>query len=342
MQPTDIIIDPEFKIFCRALTAEERAQLRANILEDGQIRDALTVWPTEAGPVMVDGHNRLELWLAEGRQAGIPEPTIEQREFASRLDVLRWMDAQQSGRRNETEADIAYRRGKLYEAEKKASGGQPENENAASEKRSGHNDHFVSDKTSETVGRSSGVSERTVRRDAEYAGALDRIAHVVGEAVRADIRSGNLVVPKKRVIDIAALSPVRMREAIDELRSGKSPPTQNGTPPKKSTLVDGLKQPVPDGLVPVFEHRATFGRLCREMNAILKQAVELHETAAGVPPQPVGHPVRRQQPAWSFAVRGALHHLPVLQGHGTRRQWKMSIVQGDEVVHRGHVPAGPE
>lgn len=285
MQPTDIRIDAEFRNFCRVLTPEELSQLRANILEDGRIRDAVTVWNSPDGPVMVDGHNRLSLWLEELREQGVPAPEIELREFASRLDVLRWMDAQQSGRRNETPADIAYRRGVLYEAEKQAKSGAPKgNQNAAAgdEKQLGHNDPIEPEgRTSQQLASHETVSEKTVRRDAEFKNALDRIAQVCGDAARDDIRSGTLKVPKKRVIEIAGLSPVKMKRVLESLRAGKSAPQSNGKPSRQATLVDALKRPVPDDLVGVFEQRKTFDAIRRELSALRKQVTELADSDAG-------------------------------------------------------------
>ena len=53
----------------------------------------------------------------------------------------------------------------------------------------------ASGKTAESVATESGVSERTVRRDAEYTEAVERIRKVNGKAA-SDLLSGSLKVPK--------------------------------------------------------------------------------------------------------------------------------------------------
>ena len=48
-----IQIDPEFKALIPPLSADESAQLEANLVADG-CRDPLVVW----GDTLIDGHNR--------------------------------------------------------------------------------------------------------------------------------------------------------------------------------------------------------------------------------------------------------------------------------------------
>ncbi|HQS22695.1 MT-A70 family methyltransferase [Acidovorax sp.] len=91
----NILIDSEFQALIPPLSAEERAQLEANLLADG-CRDPLVVWETAAGEnILIDGHNRHEICT----RLGLPFEVVAQ-EFDSRAHARIWMRANQAGRRN--------------------------------------------------------------------------------------------------------------------------------------------------------------------------------------------------------------------------------------------------
>jgi N6-adenosine-specific RNA methylase IME4 len=87
-------IDEEFRGLIPPLSAEERAQLEANILRDG-IREPLVVWAGEG--ILLDGHNRLAIAEAHG----LPFETREM-EFGNRAEAKVWVLRNQMGRRNLT------------------------------------------------------------------------------------------------------------------------------------------------------------------------------------------------------------------------------------------------
>ena len=85
-----IQIDPEFLALIPPLSADEKQQLEANIVEDG-CRDPLVVW----GEILIDGHNRYEICT----RLGLPFETVV-KEFDSRVHARIWMRQLQRGRRN--------------------------------------------------------------------------------------------------------------------------------------------------------------------------------------------------------------------------------------------------
>lgn len=91
-----MIIDPEFKALIPPLQAEELQKLEESILQEG-CRDALVVWETEDGDVLIDGHNRFAIC----HKHTIVFKTIY-KEFASRQEVKLWMIRNQLARRNLT------------------------------------------------------------------------------------------------------------------------------------------------------------------------------------------------------------------------------------------------
>lgn len=89
-----IVTRDRFKSLIPPLSSEELAQLEANILAEG-CRDPLVVWDTEDGPVLVDGHNRVEIC----NQHGIDFHTVS-RDFDSEDEAAEWIIRNQFGRRN--------------------------------------------------------------------------------------------------------------------------------------------------------------------------------------------------------------------------------------------------
>jgi hypothetical protein len=95
-------VDGEFAALIAPLTAEERQQLEANLIDHG-CRDALVVWRG----LLLDGHNRLEICNRNGLPYDTAEIDLPDRE-AARL----WIEENQLGRRNLTtdqRAAVAYR-----------------------------------------------------------------------------------------------------------------------------------------------------------------------------------------------------------------------------------------
>jgi len=89
-----IHIDPEFVAIIPALSADERAQLEANLFADG-CRDPLVVWDTDDGPILLDGHNRYSICNAHD----IPFTTISA-DVQDRAEARIWIIRNQLGRRN--------------------------------------------------------------------------------------------------------------------------------------------------------------------------------------------------------------------------------------------------
>lgn len=161
-----IQIDSEFQALIPPLSAEERAQLEANLLADG-CRDPLVVWETEDGHnILIDGHNRYEICMRNGI-----EYDVEEMLFDSREDVMDWMDANQLGRRNLTRDQFTLLIGRRYNRQKKAV------TNAA-----GANQHSEvgaqndpQPKTADRLSADYGVSPATVKRAGQYAEAVEAI-----------------------------------------------------------------------------------------------------------------------------------------------------------------------
>lgn len=178
-------IDQEFKALIPPLTSEEFNQLEQNCIKDG-ILETIKTWRG----VIVDGHNRYEI----ANKNGLPFKTQEM-EFESRSDVIEWIIKFQLGRRNLTEEQKAYLRGKRYENEKLRQG--TNNQFVKSEK--GQNVPFQS--TSEKLAEEYGVSDKTIKRDADFAKGVD----LLPDERKNEVLSGKSELKKQEVQQIGKI-----------------------------------------------------------------------------------------------------------------------------------------
>lgn len=152
----DITIDDELKGLLPPLAADELANLRESILRDG-FTSPIVVWLNHG--ILVDGHNRLEIWKSDLNGDDDKAPDILEKKFADKEEVIEWMLRNQLSRRNLTDAQrvqIALKLKPLIEAKAK------ENQHAAG--------GAVRKKCSEPVrtmkliADAAGVSEPTARK----------------------------------------------------------------------------------------------------------------------------------------------------------------------------------
>jgi hypothetical protein len=178
-------IDPEIAALLPALTREELAELEKKVSTEG-FRDPLVVWK-ETG-FLLDGHNRLA--ICEKLHI---KYVIKELSFPSREQALQWVIDNQLGKRNLTDELRAYYRGKEYLTKKQQHVGQTVSD--------GQNVH-PGETVSKSLAIKHGVNEKTIRRDAEFARAVDKIGGK-DPAAKEDILSGKTGQTKQQVIDSA-------------------------------------------------------------------------------------------------------------------------------------------
>ena len=210
-----ITIDPELKELLPPLDDEEFQLLEDNILKTGLIKTPLTVW----NGTIVDGHNR---WAIIQKHPEIPYE-IDEVDFSCKDDAILWIYQNQFGRRNLSDVMRSYVRGQLYELEKRTQGGTGANQYTFEQ--SGHNAHSAAfkkkagDKTAERIGEKYGVNARTIRRDAEYAIAVDMADSLVPGFKNA-LLSGSFKVPKKLLKSVCELQDGLITEALESIKRG--------------------------------------------------------------------------------------------------------------------------
>ena len=183
-------IDNEFRNYIRHLSNEEFEKLEASILSEG-IRDPLVIWQG----ILLDGYHRYKI----AQEHGLEYKTVEV-ELPDRDAAKEWILVNQLGRRNLTEQEASYYRGKLYESRKLNHGGD----------RKSTGNIFPLKNTADTIGDEYGVTGRTVKNDAQFSKAVDKVAIEIGEEAKQAILLGKAGVPKERVeqlIDIKQKAP---------------------------------------------------------------------------------------------------------------------------------------
>jgi ParB-like chromosome segregation protein Spo0J len=173
----ELTINPNFHDLIPPLSAEEYQLLEESILKEG-CRDPLVVWPqlpnkeTSTTYILLDGHNRYEIC----RKHQIGFETLE-KEFDTEDEAKIWIINNQLGRRNLTREQISYLIGLRYNLEKKEPDGFEDRDLSGDQ-----NDHRG---TAEKIAEETGVSAPTVRRNAKFAKAVDKLPAKEKEEVLA-------------------------------------------------------------------------------------------------------------------------------------------------------------
>jgi len=196
-----LTVDKEFAAEGRKLTTEEENFLYAGLVTDG-CRDPIVVWAGHNDTIL-DGHNRYRLC----RENNIPFDVIEL-SLPDRKACIEWIRKNQLGRRNLTEEEKSYLRGKRYEQDKKKVG-RPAGKSA-------HDAHIT---TAKKLAIDFGVDHTTIRRDEKFAKAVDTVADTVGPEAKSEILSGDSKLTKKDVREIAAKPATEQPAAYRETKS---------------------------------------------------------------------------------------------------------------------------
>jgi site-specific DNA-methyltransferase (adenine-specific) len=222
--------------------------LESNVREHG-CTDSLVVWREEG--LLLDGHNRLGICRTHDIPFAVREVSLPDRAAARR-----WIITYQLGRRNLTAEGMSVLRGMLYLEQKKPEG-RPE--------KLGHNGPVSDGDTASSIAEQTGVSPRTVKRDAAFAAALADVAEAIGDDVREKVLSRDARISRKDVVALSALpdeeklaagrllvngSCRRLSDALRDVRQAEAVESATGSPSIGAhfAMVNGDLVDVGDGL----------------------------------------------------------------------------------------------
>lgn len=209
-----LTIAPDFQALCQKQTDEELRLLEESLIEEG-CHHAIVVWQCGKQTIIVDGHTRYAIC----RKNNIPYK-LRFLKVESRQEATYWAARNQLGRRNSTEEQKSYLRGKAYRHSKLPQGRPTE------EGKCGQNVHITeSERTAEKIAAETGVTERTVRRDADFSEAVDDLAEksqdLKDAALRGEIPKSSVPLlaeaPKSALRKLENLEGKELREAVREL-----------------------------------------------------------------------------------------------------------------------------
>lgn len=233
-----IIILDELRDLIPPLQDEEYNQLEKNILADG-CREALLIWHTTANVldttstetsvvyILIDGHNRYGICLKHKINF-----KIHLISFDSLKEVRDYMIDNQLGRRNLIPEQASYLRGLRYNSEKLIKGKYDRQEHKGQnvpyaisdleenneEKHKGQNVPYGSnakkESTSARLSKQYNVSEKTIKRDAEFAEGLN----LLSSELKKNILAGKIKAKKSEIQQLSQIeSPIEEIDSLDKI-----------------------------------------------------------------------------------------------------------------------------
>lgn len=175
----ELRIEQEFKNKIPPLTEAEFAQLRENIINDGEIYEPIVAWRN----IIIDGHNR---WKIHLEFPDIPY-RVREMDFADKWEAFDWMYKKQLGRRNLTDEQRTVLIGKMYEARKHTEsfkGNQYTTKSGAAQ-------NEPKQTTAETIATELGIGSASVKRAEQFSKGIDTLQAVSPEAADKVLQGGS-------------------------------------------------------------------------------------------------------------------------------------------------------
>ena len=124
----------------------------------------------------------------------------------------------QLGRRNLTESQVSYLRGKMYNTKKKAAHRPNVTKSESNAAKGGHSDHL---KTGERLAQENDVAQKTIRRDAQFAMSVDAIKNDIIPELSQKILTEEVKLPKSDVVRLEERPIDKKRKVAQELKSSE-------------------------------------------------------------------------------------------------------------------------
>jgi hypothetical protein len=238
-------IDEELRLLIPPLSKEEYGQLESNIIQWGCL-DPLKVWPVPDTDdvVLLDGHNRFAI-CSEHNVSYVTEsvPLID------RAAAIDWMIANQLGRRNLSTEQVSYLRGKQYQQERQVvtnpdgiggkSGKIDEGQNDPQQSGLGGQ---PSVSTAAKLAKEHGVSERTIKRDADYAKAVDVIVAATVPEVQQQLLGIDSKLTKSATLKLAELVQEKSGVLMEIIEEVQQAPTKTAAGAAVQRFLSKIKE----------------------------------------------------------------------------------------------------
>jgi ParB-like chromosome segregation protein Spo0J len=198
-------IDPEIQYLCESLDQEASHLLEKDIDKNGCI-DPIIYWKDQ--DTIVDGHNRFEICTRLGKTYNCIPMSFETKE-----DVMNYVIDHQLGRRNLSDFEKSYLRGRRYLTEKKAAH-RPNSPKL-------HQNDGVKGETAQKIAEKNGVSQATIERDGVLAEAIDKLRAEVGDDFSKNLRAGKVKLSKKGTVELSKKPPEDLKALVELIEKGE-------------------------------------------------------------------------------------------------------------------------
>lgn len=252
-----ITLDPEFAALIPPLSPDEAAHLAASIQKEG-CRDPLVVWKEEH--ILLDGHNRYR--ICREHDVLFKTSLVS---FPSREEARTYVIKNQLARRNLSPEAISYLRGKRYLESK--------HQGQRSNVTSGQSDPK---RISEVLADEYKIGEKTIRREAKFAEAVDQIAEKCGVEAKQLILSRDVNFTRGNVLRLAKLKPAEQKKYLEVIReTGKRPRTKRPKGKRSTITLPTEPQSLAEKLVQYLGNTDA-AKVAGSINEAIRK--QLHET----------------------------------------------------------------
>ena len=235
-------VEKEFQEKIPPLTEAEFAQLKENILSDGEVYEPIAVW----NGVIVDGHNRWKIILEHPE---IPY-RVKEMQFVDKWAAFDWMYKKQLGRRNLTDEQRTMILGKMHEARKNTKGGDRRSQEFSKDQNGLLNGP---NKTAREIAEEVGVGVNTVKRAAKFAQGIDALKAVSPEAAEK-VLQGKANVTKGMIQDLPSKSEKEIKAVAKAIESGANLKAAHFPSGNKHEKVDATAPTISEDVNAVVEY----------------------------------------------------------------------------------------
>lgn len=236
-------IDPEFRDKIPPLTEAEYEQLKENVLTAGEVYEPIVVWRG----TIIDGHNR---WRIIQENPGVSY-RVRAMDFPDKWAAFEWIYKNQLGRRNLNDFQREMLIGQMYEAAKKAHGGDRGNQYTKEKVAKPQNEVLPksppNNSTSRKVAAQIGVGKSRVERAGDFTRGISEMRKQGenGKEAAEKILSGKAQISRQTVRDFSKMEPERQRKVVESVLTNKpAKPRPVPAPKPKPPGNEGKEKPL--------------------------------------------------------------------------------------------------
>lgn len=201
--------------------------------------------------------------------------------FANRAAVIEFIINNQLGRRNLSEQQKSLLRGRRYNTEKAARGGDRKSAGKSDEKSKAHDGPLIQESTAEKLAAEFNVSKNTIKRDGTFDKAVSAIEAANPDA-KAPILSGKVKLPKKAAAAVVGMTPKQVTEIANAVAEGSIGSIEEIAVKQTKPAKAAGNQPVPSRMERIFDGKRAFKAIVQKLGALRGEIESLAKQPEGI------------------------------------------------------------